>query len=153
MINFNWPIQPPPSSTPGQLFGANAGKHTGLDMGTADDTVLAAAAGTVTVSTLTSDSRGRIIHIDHGLDEDGAQWETRYYHLAESYVSRGDVLAAGDTIAAAGQSGLPLPHPHLHFEVRKDGVAIDPRIVLGVAGGGGLFALMLTGALVFLAMK
>lgn len=129
-MKFSWPIQPPPKSTPGQLFGANKGKHTGLDMGTASDTVLAPADGVVTVNTLTSDSRGRIIHIDHGTDDDGSTWETRYYHLAQSLVNRGDNVVAGQEIAVAGQSGLPLPHPHLHFEVRRDGVAVDPKTVL-----------------------
>lgn len=149
-MKFSWPILPPPKSTPGQLFGANKGKHTGLDMGTANDVVLAPANGVVTVNTLTSDSRGRIIHIDHGTDDDGSQWETRYYHLAQSNVSRGDQVAAGDEIALAGQSGLPLPHPHLHFEVRRDGVAVDPQTVLGASGSAAVAAAAAGIAMLFL---
>lgn len=146
-MQFVWPIVPPPHSTPGQLFGANHGKHTGLDMGSGGDAVRAAADGVVRVATLTSDSRGRIIHVDHGSDSDGA-WETRYYHLGSSLVRKGDIVTAGQNIAIAGSSGLPRPWPHLHFEVRRNGRPIDPRGVLGEEGEGGaglLAGLLLAG--------
>lgn len=129
-MNFTWPILPPPKSTPGQLFGANKGKHQGLDMGTGGDVVLAPAAGTVTAMTTVSDSRGRLLYIDHGTDENGVKWETRYYHLASAAVKKDDPVTAGMPIAVAGMAGLPKPHPHLHFEVRRNGVAIDPYAIL-----------------------
>lgn len=129
-MNFSWPILPPPKSTPGQLFGANKGKHQGLDMGTGGDVVLAPAAGTVTAMTTVSDSRGRLLYIDHGTDDEGNTWQTRYYHLASASVKKDDPVTAGMPIAVAGMAGLPKPHPHLHFEVRRNGVAIDPYTIL-----------------------
>lgn len=129
-MQFSWPILPPPKSSKGQLFGANRGRHTGLDMGTGGNTVLAPANGIVRVATLTHDSRGRILHIDHGADASGVSWQTRYYHLAQHLVRKGDSIVAGQPIAIVGMSGLPRPWPHLHFEVRQNGIAIDPQYVL-----------------------
>jgi len=129
-MQFAYPIQPPPPSTRGQLFGANNGKHTGLDMGNGGNVVLAPAMGQVRVATLTHDSRGRMIKIDHGTDENGVTWETIYYHLASSLVRKGDQVLPGQTIAVVGMSGLPRPWPHLHFEVRQNGTAVDPQSVL-----------------------
>lgn len=128
-MQFQWPILPPPKSSRGQLFGANRGKHTGLDMGAGGNTVLAPADGIVRVSTLTTDSRGRILHIDHASDAAGS-WQTRFYHLAQSLVKKGAQVVAGQPIAVVGMSGLPRPWPHLHFEVRNNGQAIDPLFVL-----------------------
>jgi len=129
-MQFSWPIVPPPKSTKGQLFGANRGRHTGLDMGNGGNTVLAPASGIVRVATLTKDSRGRIIHIDHEIDAAGVTWQTRYYHLAQSLVRKGDMVSAGQPIAVVGMSGLPHPWPHLHFEVRRNGIPLDPLYVL-----------------------
>jgi len=129
-MQFSWPIVPPPTSSKGQLFGANRGRHTGLDMGSGGNMVLAPANGLVQVATLTRDSRGRVLHIDHG---DG--WQTRYYHLAQSLVRKGQTIPAGHPIAIVGMSGLPHPWPHLHFEIRRNGTPINPQYML--IGGGG----------------
>lgn len=159
-MNFAWPIQPAPKSTAGQLFGAR-GNHTGLDMGTAKDVVLAPAAGTVTAASSVSDSRGRLVHIDHGTDDEGVKWETRYYHLAAANVKRGDPVDAGTPIAVAGAVGLKQYHPHLHFEVRRNGVAIDPYDVLpsgaemraAVKKGNVIVTAALLGGLAYLVLR
>lgn len=65
---------------------------------------------------------GNGVVLDHG---DG--WETQYCHLrlGSIAVSSGDRVRAGDRLGEVGQSGKAA-FPHLHFEVRKDGLAIDP---------------------------
>lgn len=155
-MDFTWPIEPPPKSTPGQLFGAQ-GKHTGLDMGTLGDIVLAAAAGSVKTSAATGDSRGRIIVLDHGEDADGTAWETYYFHLDSTKVVKGQLVVAGEPIAVAGQSGLPNPWPHLHFEVHRNGVAVDPLKVLvesvAAGAGGRLATVVALAGLVWLVMR
>ena len=134
-VSLTWPIQPPPTSTRGQLFGAvrGAGKpHEGLDMGVAGDTVLATAPGTVTAARNTQDARGIMVLLDIG---DG--WEVRHYHLSALLAKRGDVVVAQQPIGVVGASGLPKPWPHLHFEVRHNGVLVNPQTLLALAAGGG----------------
>jgi hypothetical protein len=133
--SFTWPIIPPPHSTKGQLFTAKlpSGKpHQALDMGTGGNMVHAPAGGTVTVSSKTHDSRGRILYIDHGNG-----WVTRYYHLDSALVKRGDEVKQGQEIAVVGRSGLPKNNPHLHFMVIRDGAPIDPQTVLPAMAGFG----------------
>lgn len=151
-MRFTWPIQPPPKSTKGQQFGyvrsEGARPHEGLDMGTGGDAVLAAGDGYVIESRLTSDSRGRIVRIDHG--DDGSSWETRYYHLASASVEKDEEVKAGQQIAVAGQTGLPNPWPHLHFEVHRDGKLIDPMTVLPAKSSPVLGTVFALAALAFL---
>ena len=63
--------------------------------------------------------------MDHG---DG--WETRYAHCLE-IKARGTDGARGEKVAKVGNTGRSFG-PHLHFEVRRNGVAIDPLICTDV---------------------
>ncbi|MAQ15329.1 MAG: metalloendopeptidase [Sandaracinus sp.] len=85
------------------------------------DSVLAAAPGRVTVVGNTgSSSYGRWIEIDHG-----SGYRTRYAHLRGQAVSVGQRVRRGQRIGAVGNSGGSTG-PHLHFELRRNGVAIRP---------------------------
>ena len=63
---------------------------------------------------------GNLIILDHG---NGIQ--TYYGHCSKLYVTKGKQVEAGDKIAAVGSTGNSTG-PHLHFEIRKDGVYTDP---------------------------
>ena len=63
--------------------------------------------------------------IDHGTDSNGYNVTTLYAHCAELYVYEGQYVAGGEAIASVGSSGNSTG-PHLHFEVRIDGSAVDP---------------------------
>ena len=52
-------------------------------------------------------------------------YETLYGHLSQPLVKQGDKVALGAVIALSGNTGRSTA-PHLHFEVRKDGQAVDP---------------------------
>ena len=65
-----------------------------------------------------------MVEIDHG---DG--FVTRYAHLDSISVAIGDVVAQGDAIGTLGSSGN-CSTPHLHFELRIDGIAYNPRYYL-----------------------
>lgn len=80
--------------------------------------VLAAAAGTVSVVTETAagTSYGKWIEVNHG---DG--WRTRYAHLSAQSVSVGQTVALGQKLGAAGATG-GVSGPHLHFEENLNGV-------------------------------
>lgn len=99
--------------------------HSGIDIeAPADTKVLAAAAGTVT-KVYNDDKLGFTIEIAHG---NGIV--TKYSNLSTTkMVEEGDVVEMGQVISGIGSSALfeSLESPHLHFEVLKDGVAIDPR--------------------------
>ena len=63
---------------------------------------------------------GRMVEVDHGNG-----FATRYGHLSEIDVTVGQKLAAGDIIGKTGSSGRSTG-PHLHYEVRHNGEAVDP---------------------------
>ncbi|MGI4731889.1 MAG: M23 family metallopeptidase [Janthinobacterium lividum] len=97
--------------------------HKGLDIGAPVGTpVVAAAAGTVR-SAGWSGGYGRFIRLDHP-----GSLATGYGHLSRLAVHSGEVVSAGQVIGYVGSSGLSTG-PHLHWEVWRDGTAIDPRRV------------------------
>lgn len=63
---------------------------------------------------------GLVVEIDHGFG-----YSTLYGHLEKSLVSEGQKVKRGQKIALSGESGL-VTGPHLHYEVIKDGVHVDP---------------------------
>ncbi|MEO6839455.1 MAG: peptidoglycan DD-metalloendopeptidase family protein [Bradyrhizobium sp.] len=95
--------------------------HTGLDFrAQAGDPVRATANGKVS-SAGWAGGYGRMIEIDHG---NGLA--TRYGHLSEIGVKVGDVIKIGQVIGAVGSTGRSTG-PHLHYETRIDGEAVDPQ--------------------------
>jgi murein DD-endopeptidase MepM/ murein hydrolase activator NlpD len=95
--------------------------HTGLDFRAAmGDPVRATANGKV-VSSGWAGGYGRMVEVDHG---NGLS--TRYGHLSEINVKVGDVIRIGQVIGAVGSTGRSTG-PHLHYETRIDGDAVDPQ--------------------------
>ncbi len=95
--------------------------HTGLDIAASTGTPIAAAAsGTVTFSGRKG-SYGNMIVITHS---NGVQ--TYYGHCSQLYVSAGTQVSQGQTIASVGSTGNSTG-PHLHLEVRVNGVAYNPQ--------------------------
>lgn len=115
----------PISGTITSRFGARSSirvsSHTGLDIAASTGTPIAAAAsGTVTFSGYKG-SYGNMIVISHG---NGVQ--TYYGHCSKLYVSAGTQVSQGQSIAAVGSTGNSTG-PHLHLEVRLNGVAYNPQ--------------------------
>lgn len=101
------------------LLGTPA-MHAGMDFRVPYGAgVRAAGAGTV-VSAGWNGGYGRMVEIDHG---DGIT--TRYAHLSKIKVKAGDKVGRGTIIGKTGSSGRSTG-PHLHYEVRRNGTAIDP---------------------------
>ena len=95
--------------------------HTGLDFrAAAGDPVRATANGKV-VSSGWAGGYGRMVEVDHG---NGLS--TRYGHLSEINVKVGDPIRIGQVIGAVGSTGRSTG-PHLHYETRIDGEAVDPQ--------------------------
>jgi murein DD-endopeptidase MepM/ murein hydrolase activator NlpD len=98
-----------------------AAMHTGLDFrGDTGDPIHATAAGTV-VGAGWSGGYGRMVEIDHG---NGLS--TRYGHLSQIDVKVGDEIRIGQVIGRMGSTGRSTG-PHLHYETRIDGDAVDPQ--------------------------
>jgi murein DD-endopeptidase MepM/ murein hydrolase activator NlpD len=101
--------------------------HSGIDLATpAGSTVCAVRAGRV-VRSGTLGGYGRAVTIDHG-----DRTSSLYAHNAELLVAEGTFVGAGTPIAISGSTGRSTG-PHVHFEVRKDGIPVDPRAY--VSGG------------------
>ena len=98
--------------------------HSGIDLALAEGTrVCAAAPGRVVVAGWEG-GYGLLVVLDHG---DG--YSTYYAHLSQIVVSVGQFVEIGQMIARSGNTGLSTG-PHLHFEIRRDGVAVDPLLFL-----------------------
>jgi murein DD-endopeptidase MepM/ murein hydrolase activator NlpD len=110
-----------------------AAMHTGIDFrGNAGDPVHATAAGTVTAAGW-SGGYGKMVEIDHG---NGLA--TRYGHLSQIEVNVGDKIRLGQIVGRLGSTGRSTG-PHVHYETRIDGEAVDPQKFLnaGVKLNGG----------------
>ena len=115
----------PVSGTITSRFGAKSSirssTHTGLDIAASSGTAYSAAAsGTVTFAGYKG-SYGNLIVITHS---NGVQ--TYYGHSSKIYVNVGQSVSQGQTIGAVGSTGNSTG-PHLHFEVRVNGVAYNPQ--------------------------
>ena len=95
--------------------------HTGLDFRAASGDPVRATANGKVVSSGWAGGYGRMVEIDHG---NGLS--TRYGHLSEIGVKVGDQIKIGQVIGAVGSTGRSTG-PHLHYETRIDGDAVDPQ--------------------------
>jgi murein DD-endopeptidase MepM/ murein hydrolase activator NlpD len=106
-------LEPVEPACPGGHF------HSGIDLAAPAGTpVLAPGGGVARVGV--GGSCGIHVVLEHG---DGI--ETLYCHLSEAAVANGQPVGAGQRIGSVGSSGFSTG-PHLHFEVHRDGRAVDP---------------------------
>ncbi len=95
--------------------------HQGVDYTIPEGSrVFATADGVVKDVAERNSTSGRTVVIDHGNG-----YETTYAHLSKVNVARGQRVRRGDIIALSGNTGLSLA-PHLHYEVRHNGMRVDP---------------------------
>ena len=112
----------PVNGTITSRFGRRSGGiHTGLDIANSSGTPIKAVAGGTVIYSGYKGSYGRMIVIDHG---NGVQ--TYYAHCSKLYVSSGTYVNQGQLIAAVGSTGNS-SGPHLHLEIRVNGVAKNPQ--------------------------
>lgn len=118
--SFGWRVDP---------FTGQMAFHEGLDfMAEVGTPIYAAASGIVMAAERTPDY-GNIIKIDHG-----SGVETRYAHTSRMLVKPGQRVEKGQMIAEVGNTGRSTG-AHLHFEVRLNGTALDPRRYLAANQG------------------
>ena len=102
-------------------YNADRSMHQGLDISTPHGQgVITPSDGTV-VFNGTEGGYGKVLVVDHGYGV-----KTRYGHLSETFVRLGEKVARGQKIAAVGNTGRSTG-PHLHYEVRVNGIPENPR--------------------------
>lgn len=95
-------------------------QHHGVDLSAPTGTPVYATADGAVARADRSRSYGLVVYLDHG-----AELETRYAHLSRLLVADGQAVRKGDVIGYVGSTGRSTG-PHLHYEVRVDGVAVNP---------------------------
>lgn len=120
-VSLARPISGTITSRFGSISSVRSGAHTGLDIAAPKGTpIKAAAAGTVIYSGYQG-ALGYLVKISHGNST-----ETYYGHCSALYAKVGDNVSQGQVIAAVGSTGNSTG-PHLHLEVRVNGVAYNPQ--------------------------
>ena len=100
---------------------AKGGPHEGIDLLSAEGTaVRASAAGKVIFAGQGPEEYGLTVIVFHG-----GRWTTTYSFLSKVTVKEGDAVKAGERVGLVGETGMAT-EPQLHFEVRKNRVALDP---------------------------
>lgn len=130
MGTIMFPLPPPHKPHPSSPFGTRkhpvtgvVKQHTGTDFAASMGTPIMAAAGGTVTRAGSARGYGTLVVIDHG------SFETWYAHMSRIDVQVGQVVSAGQQIAAVGSEGYSTG-PHLHLEVRVNGKPMDPMIVL-----------------------
>jgi murein DD-endopeptidase MepM/ murein hydrolase activator NlpD len=143
---MTWPISPVKITSRFGVredpFGEGIRRHTGVDLFGLPGQAVGAAADGVVVYAGRRGAYGLHVEVRHRTGV-----VTRYAHLSAAVVSVGNRVRAGDLIGRVGQSGRATG-PHLHFEVWREGLPVDPMdalpdippawnrpLVLGAVGG------------------
>lgn len=119
--NMNQGFGPRPKPTP-----SSPATHYGQDYGWGGGDAIIAARGGIVTAYGPAGAYGNRLVIQHGRTWFGSSVETWYCHLAAARVAVGDEVDAGADIAWMGATGN-VTAKHLHFELRADGVAVDPE--------------------------
>lgn len=101
-------------------FSGKTALHAGIDIAAAPGSPIYAPADGVVVFASYDESYGKLITVDYGYGV-----TTRFGHLSQIYVQTGQRVSKWDVIGAVGNTGRSTG-PHLHYEVRINGTAVDP---------------------------
>lgn len=103
--------------------------HDGIDIGANAGTPVYAPANGKVFFCGWAGGYGNAIYIDHGTIN-GKKVVSRYGHLSKYLVHNGQTVTKGTQIGNVGSTGNSTG-PHLHFEVREDGIPVNPQIYVG----------------------
>ena len=102
-------------------YTADRMMHRGLDIAAAPGTAVEAPSDATVAFAGTENGYGKVLILDHG---NGLH--TRYGHLSHIFVKAGDRVTSGERVGTVGSTGRSTG-PHLHYEVRVNGIAENPR--------------------------
>lgn len=125
-VNLGMSFVKPATGVVTSRFGARWGTtHTGTDIGAPTGTPIKAAASGTVIFSGWKGTLGKFIVVNH---DNGVQ--TYYAHCSSLLVSKGDTVSAGQLIAKVGNTGRSTG-PHLHFEIRLNGAAVNAQNYIG----------------------
>ena len=120
--SYSWPLSYVYITSPfgRRYLNSTYSNHYGVDLRASTGTTVYAADGGKVIFVGTNGNYGKLVKIQHDNGD-----VTYYAHLSKIDVSVGDRVYKGQSIAKSGATGR-VTGPHLHFEIRKNGVAVDP---------------------------
>ncbi|HMP49499.1 MAG TPA: M23 family metallopeptidase [Oligoflexia bacterium] len=98
--------------------------HHGIDIVSSGNSIVKSIGSGLVIYAGTYGGYGNLLVIHHG-----NSISTHYAHLEKIIVVPGEVVSKGAEIGIIGNTGIS-KNPHLHFEIRKGGTALDPRKVI-----------------------
>lgn len=110
--------------------------HSGIDLAAPTGTPIYATADGIVSRADRSRTYGLVTYIEHG-----AQVQTRYAHMSRMVVADGQAVKKGDVIGYVGSTGRSTG-PHLHYEVRISGRAVNPMPYMAETDAQRAFALV-----------
>lgn len=119
-LSPEFPSLVPLKGTLSQSFNPANG-HFGIDIAAQTGSLVRSVADGVVINSDWTLSYGYVINVQHG-----GGFVTVYKHLSNVLLREGDVVLNGDVIGAVGKTGFLSSGPHLHFEIWKDGVPMNP---------------------------
>ena len=119
-----WPVKGWLTSSFGMRrdpFNGRRKMHEGLDIAARTGTAVVATADGIVSSVKTDPGYGKLVIVDHGYG-----YRTIYSHNSRYYVKVGQRVRRGERIAAVGNTGRSTGS-HVHYEIRLNGVPVNPR--------------------------
>lgn len=124
-IPRHWPLDERGYLTQGQVSKDSVdGAHPGMDVAVPIGSIVRAAGGGTVLQVGDDKAYGFFVLVQH---PNG--YQTMYGHLSRAVVKQGEELPAGHTIGRSGNTGRSSA-PHLHFEIRHNGVSVDPMTLI-----------------------
>ena len=124
-VPHRWPLDERGYVTQGQAAPDTAGgEHPGIDIAVPVGSIVRASGGAIVLQTGEHESYGRFVLLEH---PEG--YQSVYGHLSRVLAVQGTRVRAGEVIGRSGDTGRSSA-PHLHFEIRHNGVSIDPGTLI-----------------------
>ncbi|MEO8449397.1 MAG: M23 family metallopeptidase, partial [Gemmatimonadota bacterium] len=124
-VPAHWPLDERGYVTRGQIEADSTEEaHPGLDIAVPIGTLVRAAGGGTVLQTGDEKAYGRFVLLQHP-----GGYQSMYGHLARIVAVEGNQIRAGEVVGRSGNTGRSSA-PHLHFEVRLNGVSVDPNGVI-----------------------
>jgi len=124
MLPNIWPVEGRLMSNFGHRsdpFSGDGAFHTGVDISVPSGTLVKAAADGVVIEAEWAGNYGKLVVLDHGNG-----FRTYYAHMSRFEVVPGQFIRRGGTVGRSGATGR-VTAPHVHYEVRRAGTAINPH--------------------------